>query len=233
MVSASVATTNPSGGDDTGPIRMPASCCGLVGLKPRRGRSSFALPRVNCSTGWRRSARLDPTGSGPGLTIAFTSRITLPPTIGDADVAPPSRQPDRASARSERERSGLLRAGPTAVSPPGRFVRPAVDRPPGTAAGMPDPALLLSPKRARPGRQADRDRRLLLPRTRQSRRVPRRGSRQLLSPGCGRCAPRLPHGDEHLPYIAHGPGVRGARDCPGCLGHGAFPWPNTPESPCK
>ena len=46
-----------SGGDGTGSIRVPASCCGLVGLKPRRARTSFA-PVGTC---WRDSPSSTPS----------------------------------------------------------------------------------------------------------------------------------------------------------------------------
>jgi amidase len=88
-----------SGGDGTGSIRMPSSVCGLVGLKPRRARTSFApgdghvlegLVNEHALTRTVRdsAALLDAvTGSAPGdpyfapvPAIPFLDQIAITPT---------------------------------------------------------------------------------------------------------------------------------------------------------
>jgi amidase len=87
-----------SGGDGTGSIRVPASCCGLVGLKPRRARTSFgpgsghlleglAVEHALTRTVRDSAALLDAvTGSDPGDPYTaplpdrpFTEAITVAP----------------------------------------------------------------------------------------------------------------------------------------------------------
>ncbi|HEX5143062.1 MAG TPA: amidase, partial [Mycobacterium sp.] len=86
-----------SASDGTGSIRVPASCCGLVGLKPRRARTSLApgglaleglsVPHVVTRTVRDSAALLDViTGSDPGdpftaplPEMPFRQALSVPP----------------------------------------------------------------------------------------------------------------------------------------------------------
>lgn len=78
-----------SGGDGTGSIRMPSSCCGLVGLKPRRGRSSFAPSAGHLLDGLVNKHALTRTVRDTALLLDVVAG-TAP---GDPYAAPPPSRP--------------------------------------------------------------------------------------------------------------------------------------------
>jgi amidase len=103
-----VAHANDGGGS----IRIPAACCGLVGLKPTRGRNSLAplygdlMGGVVCEHVVTRSVR----------DSATILDLTAGPVAGDPYWAPPLRGPSFAAAAATPPtglRVALLTASPT------------------------------------------------------------------------------------------------------------------------
>jgi amidase len=106
------------GNDGGGSIRIPASCCGLVGLKPSRGRVSWAPDWTEGSIGLPTDGCLSRTV----LDTAVTLDIIAGYEPGDSYLVPEPSEPFAATAR--RADPGKLRVGFTLEAPNGAPVDP-------------------------------------------------------------------------------------------------------------
>ena len=98
------------GNDGGGSIRIPAACCGLVGLKPARGRVSHA-PGAG-----EQFLAVDGVLTRTVRETALALDLLAGPTLGDASWAPPADEPflDAAGRQPGRLKVGVLLDPPVA-----------------------------------------------------------------------------------------------------------------------
>lgn len=99
------------GNDGGGSIRIPAACCGLVGLKPARGRVSLA-PALGDSFLVADGVLTRTVGESAALLDLLAG-----PELGDATWAPPPSEPFAAAAARGVGGSFALRVGLTFAPP--------------------------------------------------------------------------------------------------------------------
>ncbi len=100
------------GNDVAGSIRIPASCCGLVGLKPTRGRTTFAPHYGDLFTGMLMEHVLTRSVRD---TATVLDAVTGP-TAGEPYLAPAPRQPFVKEANAD---PGALKIGFSTETPLG------------------------------------------------------------------------------------------------------------------
>ncbi|MEE2983619.1 MAG: amidase, partial [Pseudomonadota bacterium] len=105
------------GNDVGGSIRIPASCCGLVGLKPTRGRTTLAPHYGDLLAGYFVEHALTRSVRDSAILLDATHG----PAVGDPYVAPP---PARPYAEEMGADPGCLKIGFSTETPLGDALDP-------------------------------------------------------------------------------------------------------------
>ena len=115
--------------DGGGSIRIPASCCGLVGLKPARGRISNGPLAGDTLAGFGVQGPITRTVEDAAALLDVLEGYEL----GDPHWAPP---PKRPFAREVGAPPGRLRIAVTTVTPNFAPVDPVIEKETGDAAAL-------------------------------------------------------------------------------------------------